>query len=124
MAAAAVIAVGAATAALPGTAEARWHGVDGMAAGIIMAAGAGSVCASRPVSRSASVRLSTILWRPVLCLSGRLRPASPLGDQMLGSSGLALDSRLLLDVPSDRFRPPLMREPAALRVSLPASRDR
>ncbi len=52
MAAAAVIAVGTATVALPGAAEAA----DGMVAGAAMAVGVGSVGASRLVSRSASER--------------------------------------------------------------------
>ena len=49
--------------------------------------------------------LRRLLWRPVLCLWGRLRHAPPLGDQPLGSSRLAMDSRLLLDVPFGNLRP-------------------
>ena len=49
--------------------------------------------------------LRWVLWRPVFRLRGRLRHAPPLGDQPLGSSRLAVDSRLLLGVPFDNSRP-------------------
>ena len=85
MAASAVIAVGAATAALPDT----------------VGAGAGSAGASRLVLRSASVPPTTVgtMAARIPPTGGRLRHAPPLGDQPLGSSRLAVDSRLLLGVP-------------------------
>ena len=42
---------------------------------------------------------------PYSAYGGRLRHAPPLGDQPLGSSRLAVDSRLLLGVPFDNSRP-------------------
>ena len=90
MAASAVIAVGAATAALPDT----------------VGAGAGSAGASRLVLRSASVPPTTVgTMAARIPPTGRLRHAPPLGDQPLGSSRLAVDSRLLLGVPFDNSRP-------------------
>ncbi len=61
--------------------------------------------------------LRRLLWRPVLRLRGRLRHAPPLGDQPLGSSRLALDARLLLDVPFWQFRAGLPRGRPAACVS-------
>ena len=119
-AAVAVIAVGAATAALPGTAEARWHGWLARPRRL----GRGWVRLGLRAwfrGRLRCALLRWVLWRPVLRLRGRLRHAPPLGDQPLGSSRLAVDSRLLLDVP---FGWPPARRPAVLRVSLRASRDR
>ena len=48
--------------------------------------------------------LRWVLWRPVFRLRGRLRHAPPLGDQPLGSSRLAVDSRLLLGADQRRDR--------------------
>ena len=109
IAAAAVIAVAAATAALPGTAEARWHG-GGWHGGWRGHGGWGWGGFGWGFAPGFAVGFGApyygwLLWRPVLRLWGRLRHAPPLGDQPLGSSRLAMDSRLLLDVPFGNLRP-------------------
>src|SRR5262245_44168555 len=92
VAAVAVIAVGAATAALPGTAEARWHG-GGWHGGWRHHGGwgwGGFVGVSRPASQSASARPFT-----VATMAAPTPPAeatascAAAGWSTAGSSGLA-----------------------------------